>query len=71
MTNKLKQPSHSMDPIAVSPDEAARLSGVGRTTLYAALSSGKLKSMKIGTRRLISIDAIRAWLDSHSTSSPE
>jgi len=51
-----------MQLIAVSPNEAARLCSIGRTTLYAALSSGDLKSIKIGTRRLITIDAIRAWL---------
>ncbi|MEM7238764.1 MAG: helix-turn-helix domain-containing protein [Pseudomonadota bacterium] len=51
-----------LQPIAVSPNEAARFAGVGRTTLYAALSAGDLKSIKIGTRRLITVDAIRAWL---------
>jgi len=48
--------------LAVSPNEAARLCSIGRTTLYAALSSGELKSVKIGTRRLITIEALRAWL---------
>lgn len=50
-------------PIAVSPDEAARLAGIGRTTLYAALAKGDLPSIKIGTRRLIRVDAIRDWLN--------
>lgn len=49
-------------PIAVSPNEAARLIGIGRTTLYAALSSGALRSAKIGKRRLITIAAIMEWL---------
>ena len=35
---------------------------IGRTTLYAALSSGQLKSVKIGTRRLITVDALADWL---------
>ena len=52
----------SLQPLAVSPTEAAQLIGIGRTTLYAALSSGALKSIKIGQRRLITIEAIRAWL---------
>ena len=52
----------SLQPIAVSPSEAARVAGVGRTTLYAALSAGDLRSIKIGTRRLITLDAIRDWL---------
>ncbi len=52
-------------PIAVSPDEAARLAGIGRTTLYAALAKGDLPSIKIGTRRLVRVDAIREWLAKH------
>ena len=62
MPDKTERPTHILEPIAVSPSEAARLSGVGRTTVYAAMSSGELKSIKIGTRRLITVEAIRAWL---------
>lgn len=54
-------------PIAVSPDEAARLAGIGRTSLYSALAKGDLKSIKIGTRRLIKIEAIHDWLAAHQT----
>jgi len=62
-----KQSTHSTPPIAVSPDEAARLAGIGRTSLYAALAKGDLKSIKIGTRRLIKIEAIHEWLASYQT----
>jgi excisionase family DNA binding protein len=55
----------NLEPLAVSPGEAARLAGLGRTTIYDALGSGDLKSVKIGKRRLITIDALRAWLFSH------
>lgn len=51
--------------LAVPPGEAARIAGVGRTTLYAAIGSGGLKSIKIGKRRLIAIEALRAWLLDH------
>ena len=57
--------------IAVSPNEAARLCSIGRTTLYAALSSGELKSTKIGTRRLITLDALREWLKRNETPAGE
>ena len=53
------------EPLAVAPAEAARLAGLGRTTIYAALGSGALKSLKIGKRRLIALDALRSWLLSH------
>lgn len=71
MSNKSELPVRALEPIAVSPNEAAGLSGVGRTTLYAALSAGELKSIKIGTRRLITVDAIRAWLRRHELPSGE
>ncbi|MEL6933838.1 MAG: helix-turn-helix domain-containing protein [Pseudomonadota bacterium] len=61
------EPNRPLPPIAVAPDEAARLAGVGRTTLYAALAKGDLPSIKIGTRRLIRVDAIREWLARNET----
>ena len=51
------------DRLAVSPAEAARLAGVGRTTIYEAIRSGALRSLKIGKRRLILIVSLRAWLE--------
>ena len=62
MTDNLELITQAVQVIAVSPNEAARLCSIGRTTLYAALSSGKLKSIKIGARRLITIDALKDWL---------
>jgi excisionase family DNA binding protein len=55
----------TVEPIAVSPAEAARLAGIGRTTIYAAISSGELSSLKLGKRRLIVVAALRAWLQAH------
>ena len=60
-----REPRHSVGVLAVAPDEAARLAGVGRTTLYAAIGAGTLRSIKIGKRRLITIEALRAWLLAH------
>jgi excisionase family DNA binding protein len=51
--------------LAVAPSEAARLTGVGRTTIYEAIGGGALKSVKIGKRRLITIDALKMWLLAH------
>ena len=65
MTDALKSKS-DIDRLrlAVSPGEAARLSGLGRTTLYEAIGSGALRSLKIGKRRLITIEALKEWLAS-------
>jgi excisionase family DNA binding protein len=62
-------PSRKAEPLAVSPAEAARLAGLGRTIIYAALGSGALKSLKIGKRRLIAVEALRAWLLSREVAS--
>jgi excisionase family DNA binding protein len=51
--------------LAVSVERAASMSGIGRTTLYAALTTGALRSLKVGRRRLIPVDALKAWLAAH------
>ncbi|MCR9061807.1 MAG: helix-turn-helix domain-containing protein [Rhodobacteraceae bacterium] len=61
--------SQSEQRLAVSPAEAARMAGIGRTTLYAALGSGDLRSFKIGKRRLISVDALKQWLSAAESAS--
>jgi excisionase family DNA binding protein len=38
---------------ALGVAEAARFSGIGRTTLYELMSAGKLAYTKVGSRRLI------------------
>lgn len=68
MTNTPELINQAAQILAVSPNEAARLCSIGRTTLYAALSSGELKSVKIGTRRLITLEALRDWLKRNETS---
>ncbi|MEZ0303991.1 MAG: helix-turn-helix domain-containing protein [Hyphomicrobiaceae bacterium] len=49
--------------VRLSPAGAARLAGVGRTTIYEAIGSGALRSLKIGKRRLILIVSLRDWLE--------
>lgn len=71
MTNTPELINQAAQILAVSPNEAARICSIGRTTLYAALSSGELESVKIGTRRLITLDALRDWLKRNETSAGE
>ena len=42
----------------LSVDQAAVLTGVGRTTIYAAIGAGRLRSVKVGRRRLVLASAI-------------
>ncbi len=55
-------PSGTTDPLAVSVHAAAHLSGIGRTRLYEAMRDGELASCKVGKRRLVLLDDLRAWL---------
>lgn len=54
-------------PLAVSPADAARLIGLGRTRLYEEIRSGKLRSFKLGKRRLIPITALQEWIAARET----
>ena len=51
-----------LSPLAVPPDEVARLLNVGRTTVYGLLDSGEIRSLKIGARRLVRIEEVAAFL---------
>ena len=52
------------EPLAVPIPEAARLSGCGRSTLYAEISKGSLKIRKVGRRTIVAMDDLRNWLAS-------
>ena len=52
-----------MEPLAVSPDEAALLLGLKRTKVYELLADGTLRSLKVGRRRLIPTDALREFIN--------
>jgi excisionase family DNA binding protein len=43
--------------------DAANALGIGRTKLYDMLAKGQLKSMQIGSRRLVQMDSIKALIE--------
>ena len=49
-------------PRLLSIKQACRLLGLSRTTLYALLASGKLRSVTIGRRRFVPSDAIDEFI---------
>ena len=59
------------EPLAVPIVEAARLGGVGRSTIYSEISKGNLIVRKVGRRTIVAMDDLRAWLDSKSRESPK
>jgi excisionase family DNA binding protein len=48
-----------MDPLLISVQEAARMLSIGRTSIYQLMNSGELETMKLGRRRLITIESLR------------
>ena len=55
------------EKLAYSIKEAAAVVGVGRTTLWKAITEERLLAVKLGTRTLIPKDALRAWISSLPT----
>lgn len=55
-----------MTPIALTIPDAAKLSSLSRTSLYAALKRGDLIALKAGRRTLI----LRAELEAYMTGLP-
>ncbi len=53
----------ALEPLAVGVADAARLVGVGRSTLYEFIANGRLRSVKVNERRIVMLDDLRAWLE--------
>ncbi len=48
----------------LSVDEAAGALGIGRSALYGELQAGRLRSVKVGRRRLVPSGALRDFIAS-------
>jgi excisionase family DNA binding protein len=53
-------------PYLCSISDAATALGIGRTKTYEMLNSGELESIQIGTRRLVKLDSIKAFIENAS-----
>ena len=53
-----------IDPRLVDIEGTWRALGIKRSSLYALLASGELKSVKIGARRLIKVTDLDAYVAS-------
>jgi excisionase family DNA binding protein len=47
------------DRLTVSVSEACRLLGIGRTSVYQLIAEGRIKTTRIGNRRLVRVDSLR------------
>jgi excisionase family DNA binding protein len=51
---------------ALSIREAARTCGLSRATMYRLIADGRLHTLKIGSRRLVTVGALDALLSESS-----
>jgi len=49
-----------MDKVCVSVEDARKALSIGRTSIYELINAGRLKTVKIGRRTLITTASIRA-----------
>lgn len=52
-----------MDRLLLIPEDAAKIIGVGRTTLYELLRTGAIESVRIGRARRIPADALDDYVN--------
>lgn len=52
-----------IQPLAVGPEEAARLTSHSRSAVYGAIAKGELRAFKSGKRRLILVKELEAWIN--------
>ena len=50
--------------LAYTIADAAKASGIGRTTLYELIGAGKIEARKVGNRTLIPAESLRSCLAS-------
>jgi excisionase family DNA binding protein len=55
-------------PLAVSINEACKLAGIGRSSIYQAIRRGELPIRKSGRRSLILTADLQRWLSELPTS---
>jgi excisionase family DNA binding protein len=51
-----------MTKLALTVEEASELSGIGRTSIFKAIRTGRLRAKKHGIRTLILPADLEAWL---------
>lgn len=55
--------SQTVPKLLLTPEEAARVLGIGRTKVYELMLSNALESVKIGASRRIPTDSLARFVD--------
>jgi excisionase family DNA binding protein len=67
MTQPQQEMRSDVGPVAYDVPEVMRRLGITRPTLYNFLRSGELRSFRLGTRRLVSAEALVEFIRSRET----
>lgn len=51
----------NIEPVTISVNSAAKALGLGRTSVYALLKSGRLNAIKVSRRTLLTTASIRKF----------
>ena len=65
-----KEAAFAPERMAFSVETGAQIVGVAPRTLWKAVASGELETVKIGRRRLVTREALRDYLARHVESAP-
>ena len=80
LTNSQQQPNptreramvaEQQERLTLTPEECARLLGIGRTACYEAIRVGRIPVVKIGKRYLIPKAALQKMLDAAGSDNPQ
>lgn len=63
--------NETMTPLVYKPEELIRILGISRNTVYELLRSGRIRSIKVGTRYLVPHDALEVFLNVKETENQE
>jgi len=62
-----RQKETQMEILAISINDTAKALGIGRSSVYNLLKSGRLDAIKIGTRTLLTTESIKRLAQSKHT----
>jgi excisionase family DNA binding protein len=62
MTSTIEMDEPLSNRLALSVQEAAKVVGISRRQIYEEMSRGRLRSIKVGKRRLVPHDDLKHWL---------
>ena len=69
MAKKMKSDPTELLPMLMPASMMAKVSGIGEATLRTLMAQGEIEYLQIGNHRLLSVNAIWAYYETHKTPS--